>query len=262
VLMQSLRTGWDETQASEQRARSLFTAAIIARTNGLELFGTEVGPDWRIHDGDFAEGVTAEGRTNESFQILAASTDELQRATAQHPEPEKRFHYRYQAASLAWEAAKLLPDNSDETARVLCTAGSWLKHRDPETADFFYKALVRRCRKTTIGQQADQMRWFPVLDENGNPKPHRPRLGSIEPPKQNEPLSAESSSDDHEVFREYPVPGKFYIIHQGDELRDIAGAVQRLGYSLTVDEIIAVNPGLNAGQLQVGQKVFIPATNE
>ena len=36
-----------------------------------------------------------------------------------------------------------MPNNSDETARVLCTAGAWLKMRDPETADIFYKALVK-----------------------------------------------------------------------------------------------------------------------
>lgn len=262
ALMQSLRNGWDETQASEQRARSLFTAAIIARTNGLELYGTEVGPDWRIHGGNFAEGVTAQGRTNESFQILSASTDELRRSATHHPEPEKRFHYRYQAASLAWEAAKLLPDNSDETARVLCTAGSWLKRRDPKTADFFYKALVRRCRKTAIGKQADQMRWFPVLDEQGNPKPYRLRLAAVEPPEQKKTQSVNFLSDDDEVLREYPVPGKFYIIRQGDELRDIATAVQRLGYSLTVEEIIAANPGLKASELHVGQKIFIPELND
>ena len=29
------------------------------------------------------------------------------------------------------------PDNSDETARILCTAGSWLKYRDPRRADRF-----------------------------------------------------------------------------------------------------------------------------
>jgi len=55
--------------------------------------------------------------------------------------------------------------------RVLCTAGTWLKYHDPEAADLFYPALVRRGRKTASGGQADRMRWFPALDENGNPKP-------------------------------------------------------------------------------------------
>ena len=64
-----------------------------------------------------------------------------------------------------------MPDNSDETARVLCEAGGWLKYRDPKAADRFYKALVRRCRKTDIGEQANRMHWFPVINAGGNPEP-------------------------------------------------------------------------------------------
>src|SRR6266581_377670 len=152
-LIAALRGGWDESAPNEQRAKALFAAAIIARTNGMELLGTEVEPDWQIYGGGFAWGVTWECRaTNASSAVVnVASSDEIRRAINHNADPEARFHYRYQAAFLAWEAAKLMPDNSDETARVLCTAGSWLKRRDPQTADIFYKALVRRCRKTAIG---------------------------------------------------------------------------------------------------------------
>jgi len=55
----------------------------------------------------------------------------------------------------------LMPDNSADTARVLWTAGGWLKDRDPKEADRFYKALVNRCRKTDLGREADGLRWFP-----------------------------------------------------------------------------------------------------
>ncbi len=74
--------------------------------------------------------------------------------------PEDRFHYRYEAADHAWDAA----DQSDQTARVLCVAGSWLKDRDPQAADRFYKALVRRCGKTQLGREADKLRWFPKIE--------------------------------------------------------------------------------------------------
>jgi hypothetical protein len=79
------------------------------------------------------------------------------------------------AAAMGWQAALLMPDNSDATARVLCEAGTWIKYLDPQRADVFYKALVRRCRKTAIGDQADKMRWFPVLDANGKPIPYKPQ---------------------------------------------------------------------------------------
>ena len=173
-LAAKLIEGWDENLNGTQRARALFGAACMARTNGIELLGTEVGPDWFIHGGNFEYGVTAEVRTNESFQIVPATTEELRRALAHQADPEVRFHYRYQAAFLAWEAAKLMPNNSDETAFMLWQGGEWLKHRDPITADGFYKTLVRRCRQTELGAEADRIRWFPQLDENQRVIPRAP----------------------------------------------------------------------------------------
>ena len=123
------------------------------------------------------------------------------RRVAQHrADPEARFHYRYQAAFLALEAAKLLPDNSDETARILCTAGSWLKNRDPQTADLFYKTLVRRCRKTALGAEADRKRWFPQIDEQGNLIPASIPAPSTEPPTENsnEPIVDEEEAAEGE----------------------------------------------------------------
>ena len=184
----ALNDGWNESSPAAQRAQALFLAAKIARTNGMDLLGTELAPDWHINDGNFDQGLTWQVRATNSIGAIAsvASEDEMQRASRPQADPEERFHYRYQAAFLAWEAAKLMPDNADETARVLCTAGTWLKERDPETADLFYKSLVRRCRQTAIGEQADRMRWFPILDAAGNPKPHQPRLKKIAPPTSTE----------------------------------------------------------------------------
>jgi photosystem II stability/assembly factor-like uncharacterized protein len=167
ALMSALQIGRDESSSSPQRAEALFSAALMTRTNGMELLGTEAEPD--------NLGISAASRTNEAFKILAATADELDRARRHAPDPDAQYHYRYQAAELAFEAAKLMPDNSDETARVLCTAGSWIKYLDPKKADPIYKALVRRCGKTAIGRQADLMRWFPILDASGNPIPYRPR---------------------------------------------------------------------------------------
>jgi tetratricopeptide (TPR) repeat protein len=166
-LLTALQGGQDETLQAEERARRLYAGAIIARTNGLELVGTEVAPDWRVYEGNFEGSVTIETRTNEYFGIVKASELEMERAFRPTTDPDYRFHYRWQAAYLGWAAAQLLPDNSDETAQVLCRAGSWLKQRDPEMADIFYKALVKRCRKTLMGQEADRIRWFPKLDEDG-----------------------------------------------------------------------------------------------
>jgi len=117
----------------------------------------------------FAFSPSATNRlTLTNLGVLAPTSEERQRIAENVPQPEKKFHYRYVALDLAWEAAQLMPDNSDETARVLCIAGSWIKVHDPKAADRFYKALVRRCRKTGIGAVADRKRWFPKLDSDGN----------------------------------------------------------------------------------------------
>ena len=99
------------------------------------------------------------------MKIVKAHPEELKRVEKQHIKEKRRWHYIYSAVDLAWEAAELLPDNDDTTAHVLCAAGSWIKAKYPEEADRFYKALVLRCRKTKLGQEADKLRWFPKVIE-------------------------------------------------------------------------------------------------
>lgn len=150
-----------------QRAFLYWNAAKIAKEHGMELFATELEPDWYNYKGSY-EGCGPRLTDREGVSILSASRDERLRAYENVSEPNVRYHFRYTAAGIAWKAAELMPNNSDETATVLCTAGSWLKNRDPKSADVFYKTLVKRCRKTATGAEADSIRWFPVLDNNGN----------------------------------------------------------------------------------------------
>lgn len=164
TLNDALSTGRDISLPKPRRAAALWQAAQITRLQGIELMGTELAPDWFIFGGNFELGTLEEQIEWRSEQgVLSASEAERTRFAAEPLEHNNRFHYRYIAADLAWEAALLMPDNSDETALVLCRAGTWLKNRDPKAADRFYKALVRRCRQTPLGQQADTLRWFPEL---------------------------------------------------------------------------------------------------
>jgi hypothetical protein len=167
-LMAGLKTGTDTNLPPRERAAGLWQAARITRGLGLELLGTEVEPDWRVHNGNFEAGIGITTRTVRiKVKALRATSDELARARQHHPEPEERYHYRYTAAEIGWQAARLLPNNDDLTARILWESGTWLKYLDPDFADRFYKALVNRCRKTALGAAADRKRWFPVLDEQG-----------------------------------------------------------------------------------------------
>jgi tetratricopeptide (TPR) repeat protein len=259
-LATALRLAWDESLPSEQRVRAFVDAAIKTRSAGMELLGTEVAPDWHIYDGSSEGELTAQfRRTNENFTLIPASPDELSRYAQNHADPEMRFHYRYQAAFLGWEAAKMLPNDSDETARILCLAGSWLKVLDPKTADLFYKALTRRCPNTEIGAEANRIHWFPKVDDDGNLVTAAPKPENASQPM--EDLSQEDNSSDTPVIA-YPTPGHNYVIQVGDTLEVIAHAASEWGETVTVDDIVAANPGLRGEFLLIGQVLLIPARTE
>lgn len=176
--IEGVKRGYDRTATAAERAAGFWAAAQIAREKGMALLGTELDPDWAIWDGDFDmtpsrqvrpprekreplwRYVSEENQKKEP-SIWQPTELESQRIWDQ-PAPEKRFHYRYRAAELAWWAASLLPNESDETAKILATAGGWLKARDPQAAKPFYQALVIRCGATELGRRAEERRWFPT----------------------------------------------------------------------------------------------------
>jgi len=160
-----LEAGRDRKRRAAERGRELFQAACLVRDQGLELTGTEVDPDWKVVDGEY-EVQTMTFGSREARQrnlVLRASPDETARVKRHRVRPWKRYHYRYRAADLAWEAAALLP-SGDEKAALLATAGRWIASGDPQKADRFYKQLVRCCGTTDLGREADALRWFPQAD--------------------------------------------------------------------------------------------------
>lgn len=157
-----LTAGRDRAQPSAVRSAALMEAARLLRREGMELRGTELGPDYAIWDGNFEAGVTLASR--EALPSpYGATRDEHWRASAREAGQGQRFHYRYLAADLAWEAIALMPDETDATARALIEAGGWLKNRDARAANPFYQALVKRCGTTALGRTAAEKRWFPAV---------------------------------------------------------------------------------------------------
>ncbi len=266
-LMIGLSAGWDESAQPAERAAALFRAALITRTNGMELIGTEVAPDWHYDLGAYDYGVTGEDRGSNALAVVVRpSQDELRRNAQHHPDPNVRFQYRYQAALLAWEAAKLLPDNHDQTAFILWQGGCFLKSRDPQTADLFYKALVHRNRKTALGAEADRQRWFPQLDENGNLVPKKDK--APEPEQSPEVQEIEQSSPAAEPLLTVPVPspvesagirGYEYAVRVGDSLASIARGFTTAGVPVTAESILLANPEIDPERIRVGQKILILA---
>ncbi|PKO18907.1 hypothetical protein CVU37_05925 [candidate division BRC1 bacterium HGW-BRC1-1] len=181
----SLKAGKAARASKRDRAEALYLAGMIAREYGMELMGTENEPDWTQYDGSLARDdwasksrfedkvkdwkaragdyrpVTGSPLPEASIKALSGSADERKRVAQAAVKPEKRFHYRYTASDLMWEAAKLSPDNTPLTASALYLGGNWHKKTDDAYADRFYQALVRRCNKLPIGKVADTDRWFP-----------------------------------------------------------------------------------------------------
>lgn len=164
TLASALASARDGKRPAAERARDLFRAACVTRHQGMELTGTEVEPDWALASGFYElPWVTEQREARRENAILPVTPDEVARVDRHRVGPWKRFHYRYRAADLAWEAAKLLP-SGDQKAEILATAGNWLEGRDPKAADRFYKELVRTCISTELGRQADELRWLPEAD--------------------------------------------------------------------------------------------------
>lgn len=163
--LEGIEIGNNTKLTDAERAEGFWQAAEVLRYKGMELMGTEIGPDWTVHWGRYnppSRIIDARGTPIQAgfFHSSAHERGRLKRHTAEIT-PYKRFHYRYKALDAYWKAIELMPDNTDETAKRICEAGSWMKYRDPQAVDRFYKALVRRCGKTELGKEAYKKRWFP-----------------------------------------------------------------------------------------------------
>jgi len=165
ALREALRAGYDPRRPAVDRAAALREAARITRTKGMELLGTELAPDGFRDGGNGGCDDRAMHRAAfDAGWLVHATTDEIDRTQTTGAIPANRYHYRYVAADLAWLAAGLMPDHDAATAETLCEGGRYLMYTDKERADRFYKALVRRCRNTPLGAEADRRRWFPKVD--------------------------------------------------------------------------------------------------
>lgn len=151
-----------------ERAEHLFAASRTLRSYGMEIAGTEVGPDWKIYDGGYqgdtlclpspTHGYTAfavrdgdgyytdddgDGCLRPTKEDAAlVSPLEADRVRASAPTIDQRFSYRYAASRLAEEAAGLVPPRSQAYATLLCWAARYAS-RDPARVDELYEMYVR-----------------------------------------------------------------------------------------------------------------------
>lgn len=181
AYVDALKIARDARLPKMARAQAWYTAAYLARYDGMELMGTEEAPDVFAFGGDYLmidiarqrlSGLAREDRWGEDQKAklrpitLPTTAEEIRRLKAHRIQPDVRFHYRIIAAEHAMEAAKLLPDQSEELADVLNVSGGWLVDRDNKMADRYYQVLEKRAGRTEIGRSAVAKHWF--VDQSGD----------------------------------------------------------------------------------------------
>ncbi len=153
----------------------------------MELLGTELEPDWHVWEGSYDSRSLRQGPgRRQDPHAPGPSPDESARAARSAVAPAKRFHIAIRGADLARSAASLLADGTDEKARILATAGTWLKGRDPAAAQPFYQAVLSCCGATEIGRKAKRFKAVPTVDACENDQSRRPRT-RIDEPKRRTP---------------------------------------------------------------------------
>ena len=144
----------DETLSRDDRAIALLNAAKIMRFRGMELFGTETGPDW--YPGNSVAGRSLHTVTTDLLRLFNAPRD--YRTVPNHI--DFRFHYRRDAALMALKAGELAEDK-DLKAFIHCYGGECLRNDLPGSADIFYKRMVIQSRGNILSESGDVIRWFP-----------------------------------------------------------------------------------------------------
>ncbi len=173
----ALKKAADLKLPKSDRARAYFHAACVLTQNGQDLMATRGEPDslGRGQTVTTIERETGKQVTrSENNKFVPADdkkvkfhvpvTKEEKKRLEQHKVVPFRYeHYRYVALGLVWKSAALLPDQSDELADILNSAGNWMKgdyRGDDEAAGKFFQAIERRASKTTIGKAACAKHWF------------------------------------------------------------------------------------------------------
>lgn len=132
------------------RAEALFDLAVLTRTRGMEVMGTEGPPDLAAVDGAFSFGYgqdsprgSVDTRDQKDPEDPLLGPDEATRFAASAPKPDRRFHYRVIATDRAIEAADLLPERSQAYAATLCWAARFaFDSNDEERAQSIYRRYV------------------------------------------------------------------------------------------------------------------------
>jgi len=129
----------DRAWSPSARAQALYAQARITRTDGMELFGTELAPDNAEWGGSYPPQDLPSTKGKDFV-----GNGEAARVASSAAQPDARFHYRYVAADLAHQAAALLPPRSQAYAAVMCEATGWMLDTDLKRASGLYREYLHQ----------------------------------------------------------------------------------------------------------------------
>ncbi len=159
-----------ERSRGVDRAEALYRAAMALLPDGMDLIGTELGPDWTMVGGSYASPTSSFGRElpetlfrpvhtpgdprcaerwsgpTADASVCVVSADEARRLAASEPPGRSggyRYHYRARAAELLWQAAASVPTHTQAFGALLCAAYQPVRDRVPDWPERPYAAYVR-----------------------------------------------------------------------------------------------------------------------
>jgi LysM repeat protein len=123
------------------------------------------------------------------------------------------------------------------------------------------KKLAAQVQEIDRKRQEDNDRILKELEHlekslGNSPSSHKSSL-DITPDTTPTPIKGHSTAD-----AGGPQNGYYYTIHSGDTLLAVAKAYRAQGIKVTTDQILKANPGLDAKNMKVGQKIFIPSPGQ
>ena len=165
-LLASQAMGANTGLSAEERGLARADAARALYYGGEPIYAAENEPDYLINEGREAVGGLWQRqlRSRRGSQLAPLSDDEDKRVQSNRPSETARERCLKLAVDEVWQAAELLPDNSQALAELFCEAGKWTENCDEKTARALYDALVERCPDTKLGNSARELRWFPQED--------------------------------------------------------------------------------------------------
>src|SRR5260370_32173886 len=159
IYVKALKEGADEKLSKVKRARAWFTAAWLARFDGMELMGAEAAPDGFDSGGAFDNVDVASQRSSGFWNlttfvngketvakvplVLKPSKEEVQRLGQYRTVPNLRYHYRIIAGALAIRAAGLIPDITPQLADVFNSAGHWVENLYDTIYNYYFSLQQR-----------------------------------------------------------------------------------------------------------------------